>query len=66
MPPTKALPRRILNKNPSGAYYPMKFHYVEREVSEGQSVRIAVNNRTLTLFAMLGISPIDPICKAED
>ncbi|WP_454783587.1 hypothetical protein [Legionella sp. WA2022007384] len=46
----------------SGSYHPLKFHYVERKVGNN-TVKIAENNRTLTFFSMLGISPIDPICK---
>ncbi|MCC5015626.1 MULTISPECIES: hypothetical protein [unclassified Legionella] len=44
------------------SYYPLKFHYVERKVGSN-TVKVAENNRTLTFFSMLGMSPVDPICK---
>ncbi|MCW8386936.1 hypothetical protein OQJ15_11515 [Fluoribacter dumoffii] len=47
----------------TGYYHPLKFHYVERKVGNSDTVKIAENNRTLTFFCMLGISPVDPICK---
>lgn len=47
----------------TGSYYSMKFHYVERDVGDNKAVKIAENNRTLTFFSMLGIPPLDPICK---